>query len=53
MMQSIIPDAVRHEVVHRRSGIVTRKMEFMTVPVQQRTTPLRCVLRRAPDTQGS
>jgi hypothetical protein len=50
-MQSIIPDAVQHEVVHHRSGIATRKTESVTVPVLQRTTPLRSVLRRARDTQ--
>ena len=51
MMQSITPDALQHEVVHRRSGIVTRKVESVTVPVLQRTTSLRYVLRRARDAQ--
>jgi len=43
------PDAVQREAVHRRSGIVPG-LAFVTVPVLQRTTPLRSVLRRARET---
>jgi hypothetical protein len=46
------PDAVQHEVVHRCSGTFADS-EFVTIPVLQRTTPLRFVLRCARETQKS
>jgi hypothetical protein len=51
MMQSFTPDVLQHEAVHRRSGIATRKVESVTVPVLQRTTLLRYVLCSARDAQ--
>jgi hypothetical protein len=45
------PDAVQREMVRRWSGTVAVSAhpdsEFVKVPGLQRTTPLRCVLRRA------
>jgi hypothetical protein len=51
MMQSFTPDVLQYEAVHRRSGIATRKVESVTVPVLQRTTLLRYVLCSARDAQ--
>ena len=46
-----VPDAVQRVAVHRRSGTPVSRGKATGVPVLQRTTPLRFVLRCARDTQ--
>jgi hypothetical protein len=49
------PDAVQHEVMHRRSGVfagsVQKHSEFATIPGLQRIITLRFMLRCARDTR--
>jgi hypothetical protein len=50
MTRRVIPDAAQHEVMRHRSGIVRGRGKLVTIPVLQRITPLRYVLRCARET---
>jgi hypothetical protein len=47
-LTELVPDAVQHEVMHRRAGIV-RNFDAVTIPVMQRTAKTRCA---APGTRA-